>query len=312
MIQFLNTVNGGMTQVDTAEKDCWVRVTEPNIDDLKFLSNCLDVPSVFLKSALDEEETSHIDSEDGMTLIIIDMPMAEANGENIIYYTTPVSIIIMPSNIITITSVASTVLSRFAEGSVKGVRTDRRTRFVFQLLLSVSARFLTDLKQIDKRSNALEQQLRKSMRNKELINLLDLQKSLVYFQTSLKSNEMTLQKIATNRYIQLYEEDKDLLEDVIIEIKQAIEMAGIYSSILANTLESSASIISNNLNIVMKILTSLTILMAIPTMIFSFYGMNLGSAAGGLPWAETVWIPILISLLITGSAALFLKRHGML
>lgn len=312
MIQFFNTVDERILPTEDLEIGGWARVTAPDTDDLKFLSSELEVPSVFLKSALDEEETSHLDSEDDMTLIIIDMPMTERNGTEISYYTTPVSIIIMPTCIITITSCESTLLSRLADGAVKGVRTDRRTRFVFQLLLSVSARFLNDLKQIDKRSNALEQVLRKSMRNKELISLLDLQKSLVYFQTSLKSNEMTLQKIATNRYIKLYEEDKDLLEDVIIEIKQAIEMAGIYSSILANTLESSASIISNNLNIVMKILTSLTILMAIPTMIFSFYGMNLGSAAGGLPLAETVWIPVLSSLLITGSAAVLLKRHGML
>ena len=150
------------------------------------------------------------------------------------------------------------------------------------------------------------------MRNKELVGMLDLQKSLVYFQTSLKSNELTLQKISTNRYIRLYDDDKELLEDVMIEIKQAIEMSGIYASILGNTLESCASIISNNLNVVMKILTSLTILMAIPTMIFSFYGMNLGEAAGGLPLAQNVWMPIFISLIVTGLCGWVLKRKGML
>ena len=147
----------------------------------------------------------------------------------------------------------------------------------------------------------MEKQLHKSMRNKELFQLLELQKSLVYFSTSLKSNEVTLDKILRGRVLKLYEEDQDLLEDVLVEIKQAIEMCGIYSSILSGTMDAFASVISNNLNIVMKVLTSITIVMAIPTIIFSFYGMNVD----GLPFASNIWFPIALSLAavaITGFA----------
>ncbi|HHZ06549.1 MAG TPA: magnesium transporter CorA family protein [Clostridiales bacterium] len=312
MIQYFNTVNDKVTEVFAAEKGCWINVIAPSVEDLRTLSTEFDVPPVFLKSALDEEETSHIDNEDDMNLIIIDMPANEDTPNGVLYYTMPVSIIITTKYIITITTKDNDIITRFASGNVKGVKTDHRTRFVFQILLSVAARYLSDLKQIDKTSTTLEKNLRKSMRNKELVGMLDLQKSLVYFQTSLKSNELTLQKISTNRYIRLYDDDKELLEDVMIEIKQAIEMSGIYASILGNTLESCASIISNNLNVVMKILTSLTILMAIPTMIFSFYGMNLGEAAGGLPLAQNVWMPIFISLIVTGLCGWVLKRKGML
>lgn len=313
MIQYLYTQEDGtLVETPTAQKGCWINVTTPSVEDLKVLASSFNVPSVFLKSALDEEESSHIDTEENMYLIIVDMPANEETPDGILYYTMPVSIIVMPDCFITITTKENNIITRFSRGKIKDVKTDHRTRFIFQMLLAVVARYLSDLKQIDKTSTSLERTLRKSMRNKELVKLLDLQKSLVYFQTSLKANELTLQKISTNRYIKLYEEDQELLEDVIIEIRQAIEMSGIYASILGNTLESCASIISNNLNIVMKILTSLTVIMAIPTMIFSFYGMNLGTAAGGLPFAQTVWIPFLIAIACTGACVWVLRKKDML
>ena len=162
-----------------------------------------------------------------------------------------------------------------SKGVVKGIQTNLKTRFVFTILLRIAARYLQYLKQIDKIQSYVEGTLHKSMHNKGLIQLLGLEKSLVFFSTSLKANEAVLEKLMRGRYIKLYEEDQDLLDDVLIEVRQAIEMTNIYSNILSTTMDTFASIISNNLNIVMKRMTTLTIIIAVPTIVFSFYGMKL-------------------------------------
>lgn len=172
----------------------------------------------------------------------------------------------------------------------------------------MSKRFLQYLKQIDKIYNFMERQLYKSQRNKELIQLLDLEKSLVYFNTSLKANEVTLEKILRGRIITLYEEDHDLLEDVLIEVRQAIEMANIYSSIISGMMDAFASVISNNLNVTMKVLSSITILLAIPNIIFGFYGMNVS----GLPLDQFFWFPLALTGGIILLAAIVLKRKDLL
>ncbi|MEG1886620.1 MAG: magnesium transporter CorA family protein [Oscillospiraceae bacterium] len=311
MINYYKTVGSVTQQIPQMEPGCWINVCAPDLEERNWLINSLDIPPEFLQASLDEEESSHIEAEDGQTLIIIDVPFAEMQDDGIAYYTIPIGIIVCPKNIVTVSIKDNSVIREFADGVIKGVNTTLRTRFFLQILLRMATRFLQHLKQIDKRSTHLERQLRKSMRNKELIQLLDLQKSLVYFQTSLKSNEITLEKITKNRAIALYEEDQELLEDVMIEIKQAIEMSNIYLSILSGTMDAFASVISNNLNIVMKVLTSITIVMAIPTMIFSFYGMNIGEAAGSLPFASNIIVPIVIAVIGTLIAAIFLLSKGM-
>ncbi len=175
-------------------------------------------------------------------------------------------------------------------------------------MLRVAQRFLQFLKQIDKLSSSLEKQLRKSMKNKELINLLDVEKSLVYFSTSLKSDETTLEKLMRGKYIKLYEDDQDLLEDVLIEIKQSIEMSSIYLNILSGTMDAFASVISNNLNIVMKVLASVTIVISIPNIIAGFYGMNVE----GLPLSQFFWFPILLSGIIMAVVAFILHKRDMM
>ena len=188
-------------------------------------------------------------------------------------------------------------------GQIRNLRTQLKTQFLLTILLRIAMKFLAYLKQIDKLTNLTEKQMQRSMKNKELIQMLDLQKSLVYFSTSLKSNEVTLEKILRGRIIKLYEDDQDLLEDVLTEIKQAIEMAGIYTSILSGMTDTFASVISNNLNIVMKRLTIITILMAIPTIVFSFYGMNVT----GLP-VPTSWFAVVISIVATVATWLILRK----
>ena len=196
----------------------------------------------------------------------------------------------------------------FQDGLIKGAKTQQRTGFILNMLLVVAKRYLQYLKQIDKIYNYMERQLYKSQRNKELIQLLDLEKSLVYFNTSLKANEVTLEKILRGRIITLYEEDHDLLEDVLIEVRQAIEMANIYSSIISGMMDAFASVISNNLNVIMKVLTSITILLTIPNIIFGFYGMNITS---GLPLDQFWWIPLVIALVLIGIVAIILKKRDL-
>ena len=311
MIAFYKTINGKISKIKNREEGCWINVVSPDADEIRTLIEDFGVDPEYIRSSLDEEESSRIEAEDGSTLIIMDVPVAEKENDNLVYFTMPIGIIVTKEHVFTVSLKDNSVVHEMADGIVKNANTALKTQFVLLLLLRMAARFLQYLKQMDKISNFLERELRKSMRNKELIQLLDLEKSLVYFQTSLKSDETTMEKILRGRFIKLYDEDQDLLEDVLIEIKQAIEMANIYLSILSGTMDAFASVISNNLNIVMKVLTSITILMAIPTMIFSFYGMNIGASAGGLPFAGTIWIPLAIAGVVTLIVGLVLYKKDM-
>ena len=290
MLSIHKTINGQMTKLDKVEDGCWVNLTYPTEDEMSTVTARLGIDPGFLRAALDEEETSRIDTEDGQTLIIIDLPSVE-KGEAVVYSTLPLGIIVAEKCIITVCLKETPVIRDFQDGLVKNAETQKKTSFILYLLLQVAKRFLQYLKQIDKIYNYMERQLYKSQRNKELIQLLDLEKSLVYFNTSLKANEVTLEKILRGRIITLYEEDHDLLEDVLIEVRQAIEMANIYSSIISGMMDAFASVISNNLNVIMKVLTSLTILLTLPNIIFGFYGMNVAN----LPLDHFWWFPLVIA-----------------
>ena len=308
MIEYYKTVNGRVRPVDETEPGCWVNVINPDEKEINGLIEDFALEPDFLRAALDEEESSRIETEDDNTLIIIDAPVAEKNEGGVSYSTLPIGILVTKTNVITVCLRENPIISEFSEGVVKGVQTELRTQFVLRIMLRVATRYLQFLKQIDKLSSSLEKQLRKSMKNKELIQLLDVQKSLVYFSTSLKADETTLEKLMRGRYIKLYEEDQDLLEDVLIEIKQAIEMSSIYLNILSGTMDAFASVISNNLNIVMKVLASVTIVISIPNIITGFYGMNVD----GLPLNQFWWFPIVVALGLMGAVTWFLHKKDML
>ncbi len=292
MLTYYKTIDNKLIEQTKLSSGCWVNVISPTKEEIDYLINSLNIDKDFISSSLDEEEFSHTITEGDQTLLVIDSPILNSEVENIIYITIPIGIVIKDDIIITICAKENPSISDFYLGIVKDINTNLKTQFLLKFLLRVATRYLQYLKQIDKLSNIMELKLHKSMRNKELIQLLGLEKSLVYFSTSLKANEVTLEKILRGRIIKLYDEDQDLLEDVLIEIRQAIEMSNIYSSILSGTMDAFASIISNNLNIVMKVLTSITILMTIPTMIYSFYGMNVSD----LP-IPNVWFPLIISII---------------
>lgn len=307
MISYYKTEDTCIRPLDAVEKGCWVYVQSPTPNEIIFLTDTLGVDAGFVKSSLDEEETSRIEKEEDQTLIIVDVPVAEKQEEEntIIYYTMPIGFVVMPEFVITISLQESPILSEISAGLMRGIRTHYKTNFLLMVLLRIATRYIQYLKQIDKISYLTEKQLHKSMRNKELIQLLSLEKSMVYFSTALKSTETTLEKILRGRIIKLYEEDEELLEDVLIEIKQAIETCNIYSGILSGTMDAFASVISNNLNIVMKVLTAITIVMAIPNMVFSFYGMNVED----LPFPVT-WFPMAITLALCAICAWVLYKKG--
>lgn len=307
MLSIYKTINGKMTRLDSVQDGCWVNLTYPSEDELNTVAVTLGVEPTFLRAALDEEETSRIDTEDGQTLIIIDVPSVEKD-DAVVYSTLPLGILVTEQHIVTVCLKEISILKDFQSGAVRYANTGKRTSFLLYLMLQIAKRFLQYLKQIDKIYSYMERQLHKSQRNKELIQLLDLEKSLVYFNTSLKANEVTLEKILRGRIITLYEEDHDLLEDVLIEVRQAIEMANIYSSIISGMMDAFASVISNNLNVIMKVLTSITILLTIPNIIFGFYGMNITT---GLPLDHFWWIPLVVAAVAIVIAGILLKRKDL-
>ena len=281
----------------SAEKGAWINMSSPNEDELAEISEVTGFPAEYLKAALDEEESPRIESDNGNTLILIDLPEIIADGDDKIYSTIPLGILINEDYIVTVCLRDNVVIDDFRNGRIAGCNTLKRTRFLLQVLYKNSQYFLRYLRAIDRKTNAVEDSLHKSMKNKELIELLGIEKSLVYFSTSLKANEVVLEKIMKFKQIKMYEDDADLLEDVIIENKQAIEMANIYSNILSGMMDAFASIINNNMNRIMKILASVTIILSIPTMIASFFGMNVP-----LPFQESPMMTVALFLISLGIA----------
>ena len=310
MLEFFKTFEDGTRKIQEPEPGCWINAIAPTEEERSYLIEQIGVLPEFVKSSLDEEESSHMDYDDDFRqlLIIFDYPSAENEDDDSIdstYSTLPIGIVILKGYVVTISLYENWSILEMSQGRIKGMDTRLKTRFFLLLALRISQRFLICLRQIDRLSSRAETRLHQSVENDELIEMLGLEKSLVYFSTSLKSDEVTLNKIMRGKQIQLYEEDEDLLEDVMIEIHQAIEMCNIYSNTMAGTMDTFASIISNNMNIVMNKLTVITIVMAIPNIIFGFYGMNVR-----LPF-PFVWFPSFVAILACVVATVYFFRHNM-
>ncbi len=293
---------------DEISKGCWINMVKPSHEEVELVSGKLNVPVDFIKNALDDDEWSRIEKEDENVFIIIDFPyMTHDDAGFPIYETIPIGIIMTDHCFVTVSSKETPILEVFKKNKVKGFFTNKKTRFALQILYIISTYYLRYLKQINRKTNEIERELHQSLKNKELYAFLALEKSLVYFTTSLKSNKVVLQKILRMNYVKMYEEDKDLLEDVMIENQQAIEMAETYSSILSGMMDAFDSVISNNLNMVMKFLTSVTIILALPTMVASFYGMNVNLPYQNHPYAF-IMILVLVFLLSSFTALIFWKK----
>ena len=289
----------------------WVCLISPTAEEVKDVSQQFDIELQDMISALDEDERARVDADEDYTLIIIDVPYKEEEDGRDGYGTVPLAIILGDKEkkyLITICLRELPLLEDFRTGKIKKFYTYKKTRFIIQILYRNATYYLQYLRMLERSSGKIEEELHKSTRNEELFQLLSLDKSLVYLSNSLRANELVLERLMRLDSVKKYPEDEELLEDAIVENKQAIEMANVYSSILDVTMEAYSSVISNNLNVVMKVLTALTIIMTIPTMIFSFFGMNVP-----LPWQNdmngTFFIGA-ISIVAVGVATLimFIKK----
>ncbi len=292
MLKCYLTVNDQLTVAEKLnEKGAWIHLIEPSEAELEQVGSELGIIPDLLRAALDEEERSRIEVDDNQLLILINIPVEAESDANISHDTVPLGIVVTENSLITVCLKDNPILGEFEANRNRSLYTFKKTRFILQILLKTATYYLRYLKQIAKRSDEIENHLHGSMKNEELIKLLSLEKSLVYFTTSLRANQIVMEKllrsqlknstvkadpdtVLTSQILWMYPEDEELLEDVITENKQAIEMCATHTNILSGTMDAFASIISNNLNMVMKFLTSVTIIMALPTMVASFFGMN--------------------------------------
>jgi magnesium transporter len=311
MIKIHKTAEDNQTiETDVIEKGCWIHLVDPLSTEIEQVSECTGLDIEFLRAALDKEESSRLDVEEEQILVLLDIPVMDVVETSARYNTFPLGIILNNEFIVTVCLQENNITDDFLEQKIKTFYTYKKSRFILQMLLRIDKYYMSFLKQIDKATKNVEINLRRSMKNKELIELMELERSLVFFSTSLKSNQTTLEKMMKLKMMKKYPEDEDLLEDVIIENRQAIEMATIYSNILSGTMDAFASIINNNLNMVMKLLTSITIVMAIPTIIGAFFGMNVR-----IPWGDFNYgfISIIgITAIISGIVLFILARKNLL
>ena len=312
MIKIFRTIDGHIHQLNEASEGCWVVLANPTATEILETANKYHIDQDDLRAPLDEEERSRIEVEDDYTLILVDIPVIEERNEKDWFGTVPLGIIISEDMIFTVCLEETPVLDAFMDGRVRNFFTYKKTRFILQILYRNASMYLHYLRILDKKSELMEQKLHGSPKNQEIIELLEMQKSRVYFTTSLRVNEVVLEKLLKVDSIKKYPEDTDLLEDVITENKQAIEMAHVYTGILNSMMDTFSSVISNNVNGVMKFLTTITIVMAIPTMVFSAYGMNLN--LNGIPFSgshDGFLIVILISLALSLVVALICSKKDL-
>ncbi len=308
MIEILKSSDKGFTSIEKIEDNCWVNVSSPNKEEIDKLSKELNIPLDFLMDSLDIDERSRIETEDNATLIVLRIPKFDNNNLDIPFTTLPVGIVLVKDVVVTICLENFTSILNLFNGKIKKLSTKNRSHFILYCFHETAILYLKYLKDIYRRTNKIEIELHESMKNEALIKLLNIEKSLVFFATSLKSNELVMERLQRIGLLELNEEDRDLLEDVIIDNKQAIEMANIYSNILSGMMDAFASVISNNLNIVMKFLTSVTIILMIPTLIASIYGMNVNIPFQHSPHAFFITIGISFALSVVGTL-FFLKKR---
>lgn len=296
------------------EPGCWVNLIAPTEAEIEEVAIGLNIDPDAIRAALDTDERSRIETDPDYTMILVNIPTVEEDhDEKELYSTIPLAYIMAHDRVVTVCLEDTVLLRRFSDGAVRDFNTQMKSRFILQLLYRTASLYLQYLRTIDKKSDAVETRLHKSTQNHELIELLRLEKSLVYFTTSLRSNEVVLEKLLRGEIIKKYPDDAELLEDVIVENKQAIEMANIYSGILSGMMDAFASVISNNLNVVMKVLAIITIVLSIPTLIFSAYGMNVN--LDGMPFASSPWgflIIVVASLFLSLAVALIFIKIRMI
>ena len=302
MIQYFKIVDQQTIAIDKPIVGSWVNILPPlKQEEFSELSSLLNIPIDFLKDSLDIDERSRYETENDVKLIVIKTPTENNsfNESDAFYITIPICIILTDGQIVTVNSFENEAIKKFLN-SFQNRHPDKKNMMVLKIFEKITTNFQEYLKEINHRRNALEQKLYDANRNEELLQLMRIQKSLVYFVTALRSNELLMMKMARTNFLNLNEEEKDFLDDLVIETSQALETANTYTNILSSTLDAFASIISNNQNEVLKRLTTLTIFLSIPVLIASIYVMNVPLTFQHSPHA--FWIPVLICFLILGFA----------
>lgn len=309
MIQYFKNINGVTTAIEAADNETWVNILPPlKHEEFAEVAETLEVPIEFLQDSLDIDERSRFELEDNVKLIVIKTPTENNsfNESDAFYITIPICIILTHNQIITVNSFENGAIKKFLS-TFQNRHADKKNMMVLKIFEKITQGFMEYLKEINHRRNILEQKLYDSNRNEELLDLMRIQKSLVYFVTALRSNEMLLMKLARSNFLLLNEEEKEVLDDLVVDMSQALEMANIYTNILSSTLDAFASIISNNQNMVLKRLTSITIILQFPVLIASIYGMNVPIPYQHQPHA--FYIPIILALTVSiVMAAYFLKK----
>lgn len=309
MTKIYLTQDGVTDIISEPTKDCWICMTNPSEEELEKIQDLYNIDPDDLSAALDEEETSRIDVEDGYTLILIDIPTVEVRNDKNRYVTIPLGIILLQDSIITVCLEDTPLLNLFTGKRASQFSTHMKSRFIFQILFANAKLYLRYLRSINKQSESLEKSLHDSTENSALIDMMELGKSLLYFTTSLKATDAVLDKLTKTPTIKRYPEDEELLEDVIVENHQALEMSEIYSGILNGMMDAYASIISNNMNVVQKFIAVATVVLSIPNIVFGAYGMNL--ALEGMPLARSKYaflLIIIISVILSYITYLYFQK----
>ena len=313
MVKYYMTDNSQIHEEQQIRDGVWIQMVNPSVSEGQLIADRLNVDIEDVLAALDEEESSRIELQDGYTLILVDIPTVEMRHEKETYTTIPLGIILTSDEIITVCTEDTPVLQAFLNNRVREFSTKKKLRFVYQILYRVSVLYQSDLRIIDKMRTEIEERVGEDTEEVDLIALHELESTLVYFATSLRSNSVVLDRLTRYKRLEQYPEDKELLDDVIVENKQAIEMTTIYRDIINGTRELMSSVIDNRLNNVMKYLTSMTIVLAIPTVISGLYGMNVDGK--GMPFANSIYgflIVCVITLVVCIVTMFVLRKKKML
>lgn len=307
-----NIETGILEVIEKPIKGCWINLVKPTEQEIKEVSTIVEIDEQLIRYPLDLAEKAHIDREDNEILIVVDSPVTEYNEGKNNYVTMPLGMIVVRDDIfITVSATKIDVVEAvLANKKINYIHTDKKSRFIFQLLYGIAQDYIRYLTYINRDLEEFEKHMEKSMSNKELLKIMSFEKTMIYFSASVKANQVVLEKLNRGKAIKLYEEDEDILEDTLIENRQAIEMIQTYSEILNGITDMFGTIVSNNLNTVMKILTSITVIISLPTLISSFLGMNVDFPfdTSNLGFFNVLAISIIVTLI----TALFLRKKDML
>jgi magnesium transporter len=306
MLTIFKSTEQGMTLLENAANGAWINVVNPSTEEVQRLETW-GIESELVQYSLDLDEMARMERDEGYTFILLRIPYFQGASEDIPYITIPMGIIIKDNLTVTVCKYDNDILKVLCNGKYRGMKTGKRYRLALYIFLESAARYLSHLREINRKIDDVEDKLQKSSRNRELLDLLKYQKSLVYFTTALRSNEVMMERLQRARVFNQYVDDEELLEDVLTENQQAIQTANIQTEILSSMMDAFASIISNNLNVVMKALAAITIVINMPTIVSSFYGMNVNLPFQNHPQAFLFTLGL--SVILTGIAIyIFAKR----